>query len=114
MLLGERQFAQCVGTLLRHRSLRESPEFAVTRRYDISVGSTLNWGYVSSDDDHNGFPRVSQKRTVSFHRSPVKDRLKRTATLKQTPVESFGERKRPMSPTEASPNPKKKCALLSA
>ncbi|OWA51320.1 hypothetical protein BV898_15807 [Hypsibius exemplaris] len=114
MLLGERQFAHYVGILPRHWSLRESPEFAVTRRYDVSVGSRLDWGYVSSDDDDNGFPRASKKRTVSHLSTPVRNPTKRTATLKRTPVQDFGEGKRSMSPTEASPNPKKKCALLSA
>ncbi|OWA52819.1 putative Cytochrome P450 3A27 [Hypsibius exemplaris] len=107
MLLGERQFAHYVGILPRHWSLRESPEFAVTRRYDVSVGSRLDWGYVSSDDENNGFPRASKKRTVSLLSTPVKDPPKRT------PVQKPGGRKRSMSPTEASPNPKKQCTLLS-
>ncbi|OQV24828.1 putative ATP-dependent DNA helicase PIF1 [Hypsibius exemplaris] len=84
-LTSSRQFAHYVGILLRHRSPRESPEFAVTRRYDISVGSRLDWGYVSSDDDDNGFPRASHKRTVSLHRIPIKDPPKQTSTHKPTP-----------------------------
>ncbi|OWA55271.1 hypothetical protein BV898_19657 [Hypsibius exemplaris] len=35
------------------------------------------------------------------------------ATLKQTPVQMSSGRKRSISPTEVSPNPKKKCAFLS-
>ncbi|OWA54734.1 hypothetical protein BV898_19134 [Hypsibius exemplaris] len=113
MLLGERQFAHYVGILPRHRSLRESPEFAVARRYDISVGSTLDWGYVSSDDDDKGLPRTSQKRTISHLFTLVRDPPNRITTLKQTPVQMSGGRKRSLSPTEAFPNPKKQYALLS-
>ncbi|OQV24210.1 hypothetical protein BV898_02158 [Hypsibius exemplaris] len=102
-----------VGILPRHWSLRESPEFTVTRRYDISVGSRLDWGYVSSDEDDNGFPRASQKRTISHLSTSVRDPPKRMATLKRTPVQMPSGRKRSMSPTEVSPNPKKQCALLS-
>ncbi|OWA51136.1 hypothetical protein BV898_15633 [Hypsibius exemplaris] len=102
MLLGERRFAQYVGDLPRHWSLRESPEFTVTRRYDISVGSRLYWGYVSSDEDDNGFPRASQKRTVSHLSTSVRDPPKRITTLKRTPVQMSSGRKRSMSPTEES------------
>ncbi|OWA53180.1 hypothetical protein BV898_17614 [Hypsibius exemplaris] len=77
MLLGERQFEHYVGIFPRHRSLRESPEFAVTRRYDVSVGSLVDLGYVSSDDDDNGLPRASQKQTGSFLSTPVEDPPKR-------------------------------------
>ncbi|OWA52113.1 hypothetical protein BV898_16575 [Hypsibius exemplaris] len=113
MLLGERRFANYVGILPRHWSLRESPEFTVTRRYDISVGSRLDWGYVSSDEDDNGFSRASQKRTVSHLSTSVRDPPKRMATLKRTPVQMTSGRKRSMSPIEVSPNPKKQCAFLS-
>ncbi|OQV15447.1 hypothetical protein BV898_10322 [Hypsibius exemplaris] len=113
MLMGERRFAHYVGILPRHWSLRESPEFSVTRRYDISVGNRLNWGYVGSDEDDNGFPRASQKRTVSHLSTSVRDPPKRMATLKRTPVQMPSGRKRSMSPTEVSPNPKKQGGLLS-
>ncbi|OQV14996.1 hypothetical protein BV898_10756 [Hypsibius exemplaris] len=117
MLLGKRQFAHYVGILSRHRSLRELPEFAVIRRYDVSVGNRVDWGYVSSDDDDNGLTRASQKRTGSFLSTPVEDPPKRSATLKRTPVRDSGERKRSMSLstlTKASPNPKKQSTLLSS